>query len=89
MKYKHNFCELENVPEEVHFEITKIMKIEKIVSTLLSYKKAGIQVIHISGFIKKLVDCPEIIKKLATDVSLFVDNPEIVPQNIRKYIENA
>lgn len=89
MYHKGDFCELKDIPEEVTINITSIMKVEKLVSSLLTYKRAGIQVIKITGYLKKLGECPEILKQVAKEVSIFVDEPDILPKNVKRYVENA
>jgi len=84
-----SYCELEQVPIEVKIHIIPMDKVEKIVTKLQTYKRAGVQVIKISGCLNKLTECPEILSKLSKDVSIFVDEPSMCPKCIRKYIENA
>ena len=91
-KMETSYCSVYNVPVEVHFTISRTMKVEKIVSTLLTYKRLGIQVIYLSGFIKRLEECIEVLSKLSKEVSIFIEDSEVgtvLSNRVRKCLENA
>ena len=86
---KFEYCKILNIPEEITLRIPMTMKVERIVDKLQTYKKLGIQVIYVSGEIKKLTECREFLCKLSKEVSIFLTNPEICPPSIKQFIENV
>ena len=83
------YCTIDNIPTEVKIDITNNTRVERVVEKIQTYKRLGVQVIHISGILKRLADCKEILKLASNDISFFVDRPEVLPEEVKEYVENA
>lgn len=85
---RHEFCKITNIPEEVYYNIPRTLKVERLVAKLLTYKRLGIQVVHLSGTINKLENCVEILEQVSKNISIFCDNAQNLSIRVKRCLEN-